>query len=65
MQEFHNILYGRYAAGDCYIIIVVNVLHTITRTIIFIEIVRWDFDDALNHDLLRMRTTYLTLPNLI
>jgi hypothetical protein len=62
--EIHKILYGRFAIGYCSKRGVFNFLHSIIPTLRHLEVVRWNNDDAIAHDPLRMRITFLTNPNL-
>jgi hypothetical protein len=58
-----EILYGRYAIGDCCKLIIFKFLHSAVPTRRLLEVVRWNVD-AIAHDPLRMHISNLTKPNL-
>jgi hypothetical protein len=62
-MEVNEIWYGCYAIGHYSILIIPNVFHSVIPLLRMLKVARWDVDDTIIHDPLRMRITDLTLPN--
>jgi hypothetical protein len=54
-MDFHEISYELYAIGDYSKRILCNLLHLVLPTWRLLEVVRWNDDDVMIHDPLRMR----------
>jgi hypothetical protein len=59
-MDVNNIWFGYYAIGWYPKIIIFNFLQLVKQSTQLPEFVRWNVDDAITHDRLRMRITNLT-----
>jgi hypothetical protein len=60
--EIHEILHGCYATPHYSIIVLSNSSHSVIRSWRVLKLTRWDDENAISRDPLRMRSTDLTQP---